>query len=98
MAIEQSVNEVITISSIKERTWRVQCFCEYGTDYVFEALRERVYLAPDGSIVKVDRNVPKVVRSVSQVASNPDALTMLGTVKNMADLWAEEDKQAQEAV
>jgi hypothetical protein len=90
MAIEQDVNITSTIVKIKDRTWRVECFTDYGTDYQFVAHRERVYLDANGTVVKREA-LPTVLRRVSQVATNAQAMTMLATVRDMADAWAEED-------
>lgn len=90
MAREQDVNITNTVVKIKDRTWRLQCFTDLGTDYTFQALRERVYLDADGNVVKREP-LPDVTRRVSQVMSDPAAMSMLAAVRDMADKWAEED-------
>lgn len=92
MALEQDVNLTTTIVKVKDRTWRLQCFTDYGSDYTFQALRERVYLDADGNVVKREP-LPDVTRRVSQVMTNPAAMAMLAAVRDMADVWAAEDEE-----
>lgn len=81
----------------EERTWRVECFCENGTDYTMVAHREILSHAADGSVVSSERG-KMVTRSVSQVAKETDSMQMLGLVKAVCDRWAAEDAAAPPAI
>lgn len=96
MATELDVNQVITISKVKRRTWRVECFTEEGTDYEFVAHREVGYYDQNGVLVKRERD-RTVRRRVSQVLGEADAMAMLASVRAMADRWEEEDIAAEAA-
>lgn len=76
---------------IVERTWKVECFCEFGTDYSLLAHRERLTVLVDGTVIARDRNLPSVRRSVLQVAGDEKAITMLASTKELCDTWAAED-------
>jgi hypothetical protein len=91
MAREQDVSITTSIVKVKDRTWRLQCFTDLGTDYTFQALRERVYLDAQGNVVKREA-LPDVTRRVSQVMDDPAAMAMLAAVRDMADKWSEEDE------
>lgn len=91
MAIEQDVSLTTTIVKVKDRTWRVQCFTDFGSDYTFQALRERVYLDQDGNVVKREP-LFDVIRKVSSVAADAKAMAMLAAVRDMIDVWALEDE------
>lgn len=77
-----------------ERTYRVECIAEAGSDYSIVVYRERLTLLPDGTILARDRSLPIVRRSVLQVVGDPDSMTLLGLVKTKADAWAAEDAAA----
>lgn len=86
-----------TLSVTKqERTWRVECFCEDGTDYELVAHREVVTTDPNGVVISRERD-KEVHRRVSQVVSQPDALQLLQLMKDLCDRWAQEDAAAQAA-
>lgn len=89
MAINKTT-ETLTLTT-EERTWRVECFCEDGTDYQMVIHRERLSKDASGNVIQRDRSLPSVSRTVSQVLGEPDALQMLGLIKAKADGWAEED-------
>lgn len=90
MAIEQNVTITTTIVKVKDRTWRIQCFTDLGSDYVFQALRERVYLDAAGNVVRREP-LPDVVRKVSSVSTSARAMAMLAEIRDMTDIWAQED-------
>lgn len=97
MAKEQDVNITENIVKIKDRTWRIQCFTDLGSDYTFEALRERLYLDVDGEIVRKEL-VPSVIRVFSQVKEDPEAIAMLAAIREKTDKWAEEDEAIRAAM
>lgn len=83
--------------TVEERTWRITCFCENGTDYSLEAHRERVLVDANGAtLATLDRDLPTVKRFVSQVINDRDALDFLQLAKNLCDKWAAEDAAAGE--
>ena len=85
--------------TIEERTWRISCFCENGTDYSLVAHREKILVDANGlTLATLDRNVRTVTRMLSQVMNDPDALSFLGLAKNLCDKWAAEDAAAPPAV
>ena len=88
MSIEINVADVI--ASVKDRTFHLEVFTTFGTDYKFVAHRERVFLNAKGEVV-TRLGMPDVVRTVSQVMDDPAAIQMLGAVKDMADTWATVD-------
>jgi hypothetical protein len=92
MSIENGTT-TLTVK-IVERTWKVECFCEYGTDYTLLAHRERLHLLDDGTILSRDRNLPSVRRSVLMVQGNAKAMSMLAATKELCDDWAAEDAAA----
>jgi len=78
--------------TLEERTWRITCYCENGTDYSLEAHREKLLVDTNGAtLVTIDRDLPIVVRTVSQVMSDPQALQFLQLAKALCDKWAAED-------
>lgn len=84
--------------TVEERTWRITCFCENGTDYTLEAHREKVLVDANGAtLATLDRNLPVVRRAVSDVMSQPDAMQFLQLAKALCDRWASEDAAAQAA-
>lgn len=84
--------------TVEERTWRITCFCENGTDYTLEAHREKVLVDANGAtLATLDRNLPVVRRAVSQVMGQPDALQFLQLAKALCDRWAAEDAAAAQA-
>ena len=90
MSIEQDVEITTTIVKVKDRTWRLECFTEYGTDYRLVAHRERVYVTANGEVVKREE-LPQIVRTVSQVMGEQDAMAMLASIRDKVDIWAGED-------
>ena len=78
----------------QERTWRIECFCDDGTDYKLVAHREILTKDQDGNIISMERFQPSVVRTVSQIQNEADALQFLGLGKTLCDRWAQEDAQA----
>lgn len=83
--------------TVEERTWRITCFCENGTDYSLEAHREKVLVDANGAtLATLDRNLPVVRRAVSEVASQPEALQFLQLAKMLCDRWATEDALSQD--
>lgn len=92
----KNVNQSLTISTVENRTWRVQCFTEKGSDYEFQALRESISYDAQGNEIKRERG-RVVSRKVSQVLNEPDAMAMLAAVRVMADRWEEEDIQKEQA-
>jgi hypothetical protein len=58
--------ETVTATA-SERTWRVEIFCEYGTEATLVAHRETVFTDPAGKVVARDRSTPAVRRSASEV-------------------------------
>lgn len=91
-----SVDQGTTTLEVRiiERTWRVECICEFGTDYSLLAHRERLHVLADGTVLARDRNLPDVRRSVLMVQGDSDAMTMLGLVKAKCDQWAADDLAA----
>ena len=77
----------------QERTWRIECFCEDGTDYTLVAHRETIATDSNGVPVFSVRG-KTVTRSLSQVINQPDALQFLGLAKSLCDAWAAEDAAA----
>lgn len=79
---------------VLERTYRVECICEFGTDYSLVGYRERLHVLADGTVIARDRNLPNVRRSVLMVQGDSDAMAMLGLVKTKCDQWSGEDLAA----
>lgn len=91
MATNQTT-ETLTLTT-EERTWRVECFCEDGTDYQMVIHREKLSKDASGNVIQRDRSLPTVTRTVSQVMGDKDALQMLGLIKAKSDGWAQEDAE-----
>lgn len=89
MAIELG-SETLTLTK-KARTWRVECETVFGSDYTLTAHREIVSLDQNGKVVARDITRP-VIRRVSQVMGEADAMQMLGLMKALVDRWAAEDE------
>lgn len=95
MAIELGQPTTLIVTQ-EERTWRIECFCDDGTDYRLVAHRE--ILGKDQNQQTVSRDeAPAVTRTLSQVVSDPDALQFLGLAKALCDKWAQEDAAASAA-
>lgn len=78
--------------TLEERTWRITCFCENGTDYSLEAHREKLLVDASGvTLATLAKNFGVVTRSLSQVASDPDAIQFLTLAKTLCDKWAAQD-------
>ena len=77
----------------QERTWRIECFCDNGTDYQLVAHREILTLDQNGNVIGMER-LGNVSRRVSQIQAEPDALQFLGLAKTLCDRWAQEDATA----
>jgi hypothetical protein len=92
VAIQRGTETKILIT--EERTWHVDCFCEDGTDYRLIGHRELLSKDANGNIISRDRDIPSVVRVVSQVLTEINALQMLGLIKDTIDTWAGEDEAA----
>lgn len=97
MAIDIGTESVAL--TVKERTWRVEIFCEVGNDPIIRAHREKVWLRPDGSIAQVDRNIHPVERSLAAIAKQDFGGGMTGlklaqTIADVADAWRREDIEA----
>lgn len=90
MSLVENVSETLQITTVARRTWRVECFTDFGSDYELRAHRERVYLDAGGNVVKREP-LPTVTRKVSQVSTDLNAMLMLKAVKDMCDAWAVED-------
>lgn len=88
MSIDLNLTDLI--QSVKDRTFHLEVFTTHGTDYKFVAHRERIFLNGNGEAV-FRLGLPDVVRTVSQVMTDPAAMQMLGAVRDMADTWAIED-------
>lgn len=80
--------------TVEERTWRISCFCENGTDYSLEAHREKVLVDSDGTtLATLERETRIVRRRVSEVLADPDAMQFLDLAKSLVDKWAAQDAQ-----
>lgn len=80
----------------EDRIWRVECYSENKTDYRIVFHREVVLLDQDGNTVATLSRGKEVVRLLSQVLGDPDALQMLNLIKAKGDQWAQEyDAMAQ---
>lgn len=78
--------------TVEERTWRITCFCENGTDYALEAHREKVLVDADGkTVATLERETRIVRRRLSEVAGDEEAMRFLGLAKTLVDRWAAED-------
>lgn len=97
MSLDLPIPDPIVIVAVKDRTTRVECFTDYGTDYRLVAHRQRVYLDAEGTVVKSEER-PAVERRVSEVYTEEDAMQMLGSLRGMVDKWAEEDRAAAQAI
>lgn len=90
MSIEQNVTETIQVVAVKDRTHAIHMRTLYGSDYELQAMRERIWLAADGTVVKREP-LPDVVRRLSQVQAEPESLALLATVRDRIDFWAQQD-------
>lgn len=87
MAVEIGQKTITVIQ--EERTWRIECFCEDGTDYTLRAHREVLTKDQDGNLISQERG-KSVSRQVSQITDDPDALQFLQLAKLLCDKWAAE--------
>lgn len=83
--------------SVKERTWRVEIFTDFGTDPIIRAHREKVWLRDDGSCFQREV-LPVVERRLSEVAKQDfDGMTGLQLAERIAaisDTLRQEDLAA----
>jgi hypothetical protein len=91
VAIEKP-QEILNVRTV-ERTWRVEFFCDHGIDYRAVFHRELLRLLEDGTVLSREELAP-VVRFLSRVKGNPEAMKMMGAVKALGDAWAQEDADA----
>jgi len=88
MAIELgSESPVLTIS---ERTWRVEIFCEAGTDPTIVAHREKIWTRANGTIAQRERLIPQVRRSLSAVASKTVSGVTGTQLAGLISAWADD--------
>lgn len=66
MAIDKGTESVSL--AVKERTWRVEIFTDFGADPVVQVHRERVWLRDDGSLYRRE-TLPAVTATLTQIAS-----------------------------
>lgn len=91
----ESIGTANLQGAVEERTWRITCFCENGTDYALEAHREKVLVDASGAtLATLERETRIVRRRVSDVATDKDAMQFLGLAKTLVDKWAAEDAAA----
>lgn len=90
MAIQKGT-ESLTLTK-EERTWRVECFAEEGTDYSIIFHRETLWKRTDGTIAQRDRRIPLVLRSKSMLQTSGDTgISLLEALRDLGDKWAAED-------
>lgn len=92
----ESIGTANLQGTVEERTWRITCFCENGTDYALEAHREKVLVdaTTGATLATLDRQTKIVRRRLSEVTGDQDAMQFLGLAKVLVDKWAAEDAAA----
>lgn len=101
-AAETVSTDTLTVTTTK-RTWRIQIFTDYGSDYRAEFLREELKTLPDHSVL-ARAQLPTVARALSNVAAESvtvNGKTITGAelaeaLKKFGDKWAAEDLAAAE--
>lgn len=103
MAITQGT-ETVALTT-EERTWKVEIFCDKGTDPTVRVHRQLVKSDPSGAIVGIENNAT-VERRQSQVAESTftaASTTVTGNqlaalISQAADQWRTEDLNNQTPV
>lgn len=71
------------------RSWRQELFTDLGTNFQIEAHMEQVTTLPDGTVAK--KMLPSVVRSLSQVGSDPRVKQLNALLTELINEWRLED-------
>lgn len=75
-----------------QRSWRQELYTDLGTDFRFIAHIEEITALETGEVIHRPR--PQVVRSMSQVMTDPDVLLLNEILTRLIKKWMDEDEAA----
>ena len=75
------------------RSWRVEVFDDFGTDIRMVCHMENITVDANNNKLGSTPS-PTITRSLSQVMSDPDVQSAMGTIQKLIEKWYAEDNAA----